>query len=148
MGATGIYTKDSFQKVLEDELRNDGITIVAQHYVAEQPLNGELEEGHFYLALRGNGGHTFGCVALFTRIKGDSYRGQTRKEEVIFKWVDESMGPALRHCPKNILDKLTPLDKMPYQSEYGKEWREQCMTNAIAKEAMEKYNNTMHKLSS
>lgn len=116
MGATGIYTKQSFEEVLRQEFHNCGYKILAKHYVKEEPLNGELEEGHYYCALKHPSGYVFGCVITMVRVNHNN------REEVIYKMIDEGMGPCYYNCPEEVMNLLSPVNELPYPG-YSLEWR-------------------------
>lgn len=67
----------------------------------------------------GIGGEIFAIVCLVRWNPRD-------KEGLVFgyKDMDESMGPCEDHCPKSILDLLTPTEK-----EYALDWRRRCREN-------------------
>lgn len=128
MGATGIYTTASFKDVLKQEIYGSGFELIDSHYVKQQPLNGELEEGHFYLALKKLDGKVFGCIITMVRITRNG------REEVIYKWMDEAVEPYYYDCPEHILKKLTPLSEFDYVG-HAAEWRSKQKCNQ---------NNQMH----
>ena len=60
------------------------------------------------------------------------------RDELMFKDMDEFMGPNESDCPKRILDLLTPIDPDDDRNGYARAWRERCRANlerrAVARE--------------
>ena len=124
MGYTGIFT----DKPLADVLKEDalpGYEIVDLEEEKRRPVDGEQEFSVFYAALRRKDrNYVFGCVVLVK-----AYRDQG-KREVMWKEMDESVGPSYDGCPRRIIQKLTPIDSMPYANDYSREWRQRCLKNS------------------
>lgn len=62
------------------------------------------------------------CFAIVVLLKHS-------RDELMFKDMDEFMGPNESECPKRILDLLTPLDPDDDPNGYARVWRERCRTN-------------------
>lgn len=71
-----------------------------------------------YVAIRvtENGSSRVFAEVNLTRFEKDGY--------LMVKQMSETMGPNESHCPKHILDKLSPTD-----SEWANAWRERCRQN-------------------
>ena len=120
MGYTGIFTSKSFGEVLREDAL-PGYDIVDQH---EEKITDTDATDHsvFYLAIRSKEqNYIFGCVVIMK-----AYLDKGRRE-VMWKEMDESVGPNYYGCPKRIIDRLTPSDEMPYSNEYSRSWRENCL---------------------
>lgn len=123
MGWTGIYTKKSFMEVFKEEymeaLYNQKILKVCEFNVSDKEPEC-LEESEFYIACRRHNG-TIGCnTIIFRRYDISKHRD---KEEVVFKEMDEGMGPYINNCPIEILKMLSPVEQLEYPG-YAKEFRE------------------------
>lgn len=46
-----------------------------------------------------------------------------------YKIMDETMGPCRYRCPRKILEKLSPLDKIPGGTAWAAEWRAKAWNN-------------------
>jgi hypothetical protein len=99
MGWTGTFTDAPAAELITDELEYGG-----RHRVIKR-------SGRYYAVEDIATGEVFAVVGLSSRREGWVYT----------KLVDEGMGPNERACPKSILNLLTPTD-----SEYAKNWREEC----------------------
>lgn len=68
-----------------------------------------------------------------------------------YKLMSEDMGPCADHCPKHILDLLSPIDGQPYPPDisvqgasqlrqWAREWRDKCWANIKRKESLPKFH--------
>ena len=122
MGWTEIFTNKPFSDVIKDDALRS-YEIIDLEEVKERPRDGEKEFSVFYGAMRVP--DIRDVVGIVVLIKAYEDQG---KREVMWKEMDESVGPNYYGCPKRILDKLTPIDKL-YYAGYAKEWREKCLHN-------------------
>jgi len=76
------------------------------------------KSGEVYVAYRQKGGKVL-CIACLTKGKSGSQFG--------YKDMSESMGPHMYHCPKRVLDKLSPAAEIftGKALEYALSWRSQ-----------------------
>lgn len=133
MGATGVYSlkghkrpKDYFDDLLtrEDE---EGSTRVLKSTVIGRVWYGAVEK-----SIKSDGtSYVLAGVITF------SYRPKDRSGEIlVYKVMDETMGPVQTDCPSSILKLLTdPLD------ENAKKWREQCQKNRAGMPNVKKLAN-------
>jgi len=117
MGWTGINTQRSFDEVFQDEF---GTYIQEGKIIRYAEVKSSETDSTFYLAVRRQNGAIGANVIIF------------RKEgkEVLYKEMDEGMGPHSYNCPQNILNLLSPIEKLEYPG-YAKEWREKQKNNQM-----------------
>ncbi len=116
MGWTGIemdrkITKKVIRETLKSELSS--LDIVDQELV-KNPLyirGTDDEKYQLYAAVRGKDGKVYALIVLIT------WRGN----ELLYKEMDEGMGPCAYACPKKILDKLSETS-----NDYALLWRAEC----------------------
>jgi hypothetical protein len=128
MGWTGIYRngRDSTADLLRHELT---LRDSADPGAGVQDI-ALVGRNTAYVAYRqpGPGAACFAIVMLL----------RYSRDELMFKDMDEFMGPNESDCPKRILDLLTPIDPDDDRNGYARAWRERCRANlerrAVARE--------------
>lgn len=116
MGWTGIKTDQSFKQVFESEFSD--LNVLKYYFHTEYPDTDCQEQSTLYAAVKSsNNAIVFALVVLFKRYDN----------EVLFKVMDETVGPYYYDCPKDIIDMLTPTED--FDSGYAKEWRIKCKQN-------------------
>lgn len=116
MGWTSKKISGSFESVFEEEFNQDGYTIIKYNKVNE-PNSGTFK-GHsscvIYAAVKHPKGHVFGLVVLFAQ----------DHEDVYWKEMDESQGPAYHNASKEVMSTLSDFKDFPDKvSEHSVEWR-------------------------
>jgi len=122
MGWTGFKTNDSFAQIFEHEFNQPGFDVIKYAEIKMPTENDdEIEHSEIYAAVKKLNNYIFGLVVIFKRYDNG---------EVLYKDMDESVGPYNNKCPENILNLLSPLNENSYTS-YAKLWRErqQCVIN-------------------
>ena len=120
MGWTGEFTQRTFKEVFNEEVVR-GFDVLRMVEIKKNPMPDEKEVSEFYAAIQPNGKqYVVGLVVIMK-----SYLDQG-KREVLWKEMDESVGPNYYGCPKNILDMLSPIESIEHAG-YAKEWREKCL---------------------
>ena len=121
MGATGVYSlkghkkpKDYFDHILTAEDESGSNTVLKSAVI------GRVWYGAIQRTLKPTG-----STYVIAGIISFSYRPKDPSGEIlVYKTMDETMGPVQAQCPPSILKLLTdPLN------EYAKEWRDQCRAN-------------------
>jgi hypothetical protein len=109
MGWTGIYTRESAESVIRRDMESGGMCRVLANRGAK-----------YWLVENVKTGIRFAVVAEVKRRGG----------ELVFKLVDESMGPFQHGYPLAWLDRLSPTD-----SEYALAWREKVRNHHANKKS-------------
>lgn len=118
MGASSYETRKSFSQVLTDEINRNNLELVEHVVLPSRRESNEIEAAISYAAVKNSStGKTFGLITIFKRFD----IGNTR-QEVWFKFIEESEGPYYYSCPVGIINKLSPT-----QDELSIKWRNKCM---------------------
>jgi predicted transport protein len=117
MGWTGIPTKRSIEEISKQEFatyENQIVKNIILDVPKEQWDEFQCEEKEQYIAFRNSNNNIICIVVLW----------QKMHNEVLYKTMDESSGPYTKtKCPKEIMDVLTPVEKLGGYAGYSKEWR-------------------------
>ena len=121
MGATGIYSNLSHANFFKEEIvplfANSEQTIMKFAQVGKIPLNDELENSEFYLAVKNTEGRIYASVVEMYTIERAPH-----KNEIIYRVTDEDFGPHSYDCPIDILNVLSPLEEIS-DNEFAIRWR-------------------------
>jgi hypothetical protein len=109
MGWDGIRTNKTFKDVFEEEYYQ---AISSKKIIEYAEIVESNHESTFYVACKRTNGAIGANVILFSRNGG----------EVLWKEMDEGMGPYGYDCPERILKLLSPLSQIEYVG-YSEEWR-------------------------
>jgi hypothetical protein len=109
MGWTGINSNRSFEQVFEEEYNE---SIRSNKIIKYAEVVKTNKSSVFYIAARRANGAIGANVILFERERG----------EVLYKEMDEGMGPHGYDCPADILQLLSPIKDLEYPG-YSEDWR-------------------------
>ena len=108
----------AIRRAVINEFTNDKYQLVMSQYDIKRP-------DVMFMAIRNlEKDYVFGLVVLI------DWNDKNKRDNMLVKEMDESMGPNYYTNCKELIDQLTQLKDMPHANRYAWEWRKACYDKA------------------